>query len=369
MSKLAKAAIILGILFFVCIGISCTLFFTAINPSDIKSDVLNNEGVVFNKSKVYEINEQHEAELSGITLVKIKSSTNNIRAIESDDDLFYFIINGTIYDLSLISKKVKFELIKTGNTLEFKESNGWMYVGFGQYFKGEIIIKVPKTYEGSLDIDVSSGNVDVSLKNSFNELKLETSSGKITIDNIVSKSTNIETSSGQIAIANLNTGNTIINTSSGAVKITKLFSDNLTTHTSSGSIKIAELEAKDLDISTSSGSTNIDKLVANDIKVNSSSGKVELGGSFNKLNVDMSSGIVNIMSKKMNADYNIKLSSGRFNLTIPQDTGFKITGDINSGSIKNNITGEKYSNDFSDIVNGGGYTMTFKVSSGTVQIN
>lgn len=331
MSKLTKSIIILSAIFFTCTIIAAVLFFSTIDIRDIKDDVLSNKGTIFNKNTIKDIDEEKQESLENVNLIKIDISSGNVKIIKSEDELFRSYVKGRLYDFSIPSRTLKVNLIKDGGTLKFKLLDNLFAFGFGYYFDGDIVLQIPESYQGDLTIDVSSGKVDVSVKNDFNNLKLETSSGNLNIDNITSKKTNLDLSSGKITIEKLHTNELTINVDSGRL--------------------------------------TIDDFVATALKTDVSSGTIDLKGSFITLDTYISSGTVNIEAKKLEGNYNIDISSGRLYLKLPNNASYTMSGDISSGSLKNNVTGERRTSDFETAVNGGGYKIKFDISSGYAEIN
>lgn len=373
MKKSAKWIIGLAAAFFACIIIGSILLFTALNVTDIKSDVLDNNGVIFNKRVVKEINEEKKIELSDdINLIDLEIGFGNVKIEKNDDDVFMASIKGKIYNLSLPSRDYKFDLFKEGKTLKFIMQEGWTFLGT-KFFKGDIILQVPSSFDGDFNLKIGSGDVDFLIDNEFNSFNLKVSSGNIDVDSIKCKTTSgITVSSGEITIKKLEAKETSISVSSGNIDIDSIKCQATSGITiSSGKLTINKLEAKEANIGVSSGNLTIsDCEIEKNLKVKTSSGNINLKGNFETLDAEVSSGTIDIEAKKLAGNYKVKISSGLFKLKLPENASYELSGRVSSGNLKNNKTGSRYSDgNISANVNGGLYNIEFNISSGDAIIN
>lgn len=244
-------------------------------------------------------------------------------------------------------------VVVTGSSLEIKgkKRNIRGAVGIGPFYIGPVRsyteIGLPSAYKGQLSFATSSG--DISSEMDFvleKDFKASTSSGNITMPNILATNVNLGCSSGDVAINNINTqfndtsGEIVIKTTSGNIDADQLIGA-ADIESSSGDIKIKELTGGtkiksnsgyidseiilgDTQITTSSGDIGVQRIdgIAN---VNSSSGNVKIYAGSGVRNVRTNSG--DILLEGVDSAWNIQASSG--SVQIKATTG---SGDINTTS-------------------------------------
>ncbi len=187
---------------------------------------------------------ENEYEINGIKNMNIDSFSSNIKFIEGEKDK----IRVTAYG----AKDENISVAINGDSLDIKKDNQVLHIFMlFCWYREEIVVEIPKSFEGNIRLSASSGNIEViDLENS--NLNLEASSGNIRCGNMING--NIKTSSGNI---NAGSGKDInIKASSGSIKAGKV--EKGTANTSSGSIKIDEL--KEGEVRASSGAIWVGKM-------------------------------------------------------------------------------------------------------------
>lgn len=302
----------LGAAFVVCIAIACTLFFTAINVGDIKDDVLNNGGVIFNRNRVKEINFYEEKSIDGIEKIEIDVSSGDVEIIETEGNNLTVSINGRYYNIPSSSEGYNLKLTSVEEILKLEIKEDWKFFSFGSFFIGDIIIEIPGSFEGELDLEVGSGSAEInidSVNKKFNNFKLALYSGFTSIQKLNAKEADI-----------------------------KVFSGNL-------EIYYCKIDGN--------------------LKTTVYSGFAEIKGEFKTLNATVYSGMIDIeTAKEIAGDYKIKVDSGTFFLKLP-GISYRLIVDISSGSFKDKI-GKWHHKDFE--TGNGFYKIEFDISSGHAEI-
>lgn len=269
----------------------------------------------------------------GDTLMVSESNNNLI----DDQRLRYLIENGIL-------------------TIQFCKS------GYHGDFKGvekKLTVKIPKGIK--LEIESLSANVNVS-DSDFSELDIEVSSGTVDVRNItVSQEFSVETSSGQIDLTKITARSIDIESSSGKVKLIESLAQNdIELDIKSGNVEISETTSLSIDAESSSGKIKMYKVNAPTIEAETSSGMVRLE-SITTLNA-----ILKSISGEVHADLldcssiNINTSSGAVYLNL---NGLGLS----SLNYKTN-SGELNLSDSVQVINGK-VTATIKTSSGNINID
>lgn len=204
---------------------------------------------------------------------------------------------------------------KTKNNLEIESSNGILKVKqpksticFGFCFgSSNIIIKVPKNYQGKYDINTISGEI-ISKVNFYSEdNNVGSTSGDISLQDVASSS--IKSTSGDIKINSLN--NSKVKTTSGDIDLNTLKNSDVSS--TSGEIEISEFIGSG-EIETTSGDIRISRFeILGNTSITSVSGDIKL----KLLNEAY------IIAESVSGDKNIKASRGEYDLRLKT-----ISGDI-----------------------------------------
>ncbi|MBO4904729.1 MAG: DUF4097 family beta strand repeat protein [Lachnospiraceae bacterium] len=130
--------------------------------------------------------------------------------------------------------------------------------------KKDIVITIPRDYEGLLDIDITSGSITAS-GITAGEMRLDNSSGSIELDNVqVAGNISIDNTSGSVSFNNLKSdGDISIENTTGSIEGTIEGSESdysITSDVTAGSsnLKNSTGGAHKLDVHTTAGSIEID---------------------------------------------------------------------------------------------------------------
>lgn len=252
------------------------------------------------------------------------ASVSNLSVSELDADV---IIIGTDEDTIKITcyenEKDSYTIEQRANgNLDIKRAllkRWYEYIGFNiSSQKRTLTVSVPKKFTGEIDASTLSGNLDLSDFDALNTVNTSTSSGQITLKNvIVNNQIEAATMSGHLDLSNLSAG------------------DDLEIGTSSGEIKLANGKI-DGDLSLTSLSSNID-LLDTSIKGDGSIGNGSGNVNFNKLaasNVSISTLSGNVLGSVLGdpANYTITADSLSGKIDIPNSANGKNMFEISTGS-------------------------------------
>lgn len=190
-----------------------------------------------------------------------------------------------------------------------KNSNSWFVFGSShRYFE----IYLPESYQGTLKLDTSSGDVYAETDLEFTTCSVSSSSGYLKFEKLTAENSTVKTASGDINVKEMS-GEKKLSTASGNIVIDRSTGD-AEISTSSGDIKLDEAKGK-LDISTSSGYVQVKQLTGS-TKARSTSGDI----------------ILNV--EELTGDLEFDTSSGGVFCKLPKDTGFHFQASTSSGNIR-----------------------------------
>lgn len=207
----------------------------------------NNFNFGFKKAKLL-YDESYVEEIKNIN-INVKSSDVKINPVDSDK------VNVKVYDTE--DKDISINL--KNDTLEI--INNKSRVGFFIFggYSPKVIIEVPKNNKYNLNIHGTSS--DVTVKSDMNNVKLEVTSGDISLQD--ANDVEIKVTSGDIMIGKVS--NLLISSTSGDIKLDKA-TKKVDIETTSGDIEIDELSlTQNSKIKARSGDITVDKV--NDIYV------------------------------------------------------------------------------------------------------
>ena len=203
---------------------------------------------------------------------------------------------------------------KTKKNTEITNSNGVLRINqkrsiicFGFCYTSNIVIKLPKSYQGKFDINNVSGDIISRIDFLENDNSITSTSGDIELPTITSGT--IKSVSGDIKISYLKTGK--VKTTSGDIEITSFENGEITSI--SGEIEIDNFIGSG-SIETTSGDIRLNKFeILGNTTINSTSGDIRV----NLLNEAY------ITADTISGDKDIKNSRGEYDLKLKT-----ISGDI-----------------------------------------
>lgn len=302
--------------------------FMAITMLPLVSGCLDN-----NLTVVYEINE----EFSGINAIEVDGAFMEVEYIGESG------LQEVTMDVLLKSNSDKrYEFIHSVNQ-----------------DKLQIQVKTNKGISGNL-----KGEGFIRLKGPRNMvLDMESGSGKLTVQNVVSSEANLTVGSGEIYAKNLSVPAIFLSTTSGKIKAESL-TGKVTAALSSGKMELSGIDGN-IDADGSSGEmkfTGINGLVNSNI----SSGKIEMNNVKFLGKAHLSSGQLFATNTGLSAETSLKVSSGTIYIqTLTNLTNFNYN--ITTGSGKARV-GTNQASGSLVINNGAANTIRGEVSSGKIEI-
>ncbi len=290
---------------------------------------------------------------SDINKVNVNWAFGNVTVVEDDgEELTVSESNNNLTE----EQKMRYLISNGVLNIQFCKS------GYNGDFKGvekKLTVKIPKGIK--VDIETLSANINLNDANPL-DLELESSSGKIEIENVVvQKELSAKSSSGQIDIS-------------------KIKAESVEVESSSGEIIIKEATAqKNVELESLSGNIEADDMIANKIEAESSSGKIIMHkANAPSIEIESTSGMITIESITT-TDVKIEASSGAIHADMLDCQSINIT--TSSGNVYLSLNGLGMSSlnhktgsgklHLSDNVSttGGKVAVTVKTSSGNIDID
>lgn len=163
-------------------------------------------------------------------------------------------------------------------------------------------------------------------KKLFKLLKINTASGGVLIDDI-------DVTAEKFSLS----------TASGEINVTAFF-ENVKLKTASGQVSICnptDKPAQSVEVSTASGDVFIENYKAEKFSISSVSGKTIYTGAAGAGSIHVTSGQVNVFYRSWDADLRIGAVSGSVSVTLPEDSGASIKFDGVSGNVKTDLNSEQ----------------------------
>ncbi|MFV0394064.1 MAG: DUF4097 family beta strand repeat-containing protein [Coprobacillaceae bacterium] len=249
-------------------------------------------------------------------------------------------------------------------------------------------VYLPSSYQGSLDVETNSGDIESKMNLELSNCKIQASSGYIDLQKVKSENILLSTSSGDIDVKELE-GKSEVKASSGYINMERAIGDinssansgditlkniivNIEVETSSGYIDVEHITGN-VTASAQSGDINLDK-VEGMINLKTTSGYIEAYGITGAGDITTSSGDIELRMTTLTNNLNLQTSSGYIDCELPKDTSFAFEANSNSGDIETDFEDDlNYNKDGSSVKGNIGdtsdITINLETSSGDIELS
>ncbi len=237
------------------------------------------------------------------------------------------------------------------NTLNLKSTTLRTYAG--DLCKIHIYVPEDFTFE-NITISTKSGDIDADSLHT-NLLSLKTNSGSIEVDDVFAdEELALNSLSGEISVEDVITKNTKIESSSGEIEIEKLGSEDLAVNSISGKIFLNNYKGEYIFLKSNSGRIEATSVICDYFTIESTSGSISFE-----------------LKSAIKAASSITSTSGRVNLFVPEECGFDLIASSNSGRFDDEILDADFTprQDFTNSYYGGGPEITIKTVSGGINLD
>lgn len=210
------------------------------------------------------------------------------------------------------------------NTLSIKGINNKKWYNFFDLGINKIKVTVYMNAGeySELTVKSSTGDVNVPHDYSFNNMKVEVSTGNVKINSDVKEALNVKSSTGDFDISEMSTKSLTAKASTGYVNLNKVaVEENIEINTSTGKIHLTDTTAKNL-------------------KAKASTGNVTLTNSVMKENINITASTGNVKFEDSDADtLNIKTDTGDVKGTLLTSKIFYVKTDTGKVNVPKSTTG------------------------------
>ena len=259
------------------------------------------------------IDQNESISLKDISKISVSTTSSDVKVMYNEESDLKVALRGNARGM-MSNNDMELNVNSSNGEVIIKEiSNNGMHMNFSDV---KLLLYIPKDYSKAIDISTVSGDMDLS------QVDLNTTD------------MNLNSISGDIEANNINTKNIGITSKSGSVNINKLISSSLKSSQISGEININYFEGA-MEVETTSGDIEIkSNKIDGPSKINSISGEVDL-----------------YINPNLNLSFDINSVSGDVSL----ENSLNTSGVINKskGSIK---------------INSGGTACTVSTTSGDIEI-
>lgn len=286
----------------VSLGIAAVLFFA----TDMAGSFKPGSGIT--------VEERNSFGIGGIDQINVQTSSTDVYVATVDGDAVDLWLHGTVYtgepdDVPALAAGKSGELLEI--SLERKDGRKWV-LGF---YSSDLVleIRIPQSYRGALNVNSSSGDVEIRDQN-LSELSVQTSSGDLRLNSIQASTITMKSSSGDHTAEGLDAGRATMNSSSGEIRVKDLQGET-EAESSSGDISLSYLEFDtNLEVRSSSGDVTLHLTDTAQFRVEArtSSGDIDcaypvtLGDADNEMRKNRLSGTVGAGTQQVS----VKTSSG-----------------------------------------------------------
>lgn len=215
--------------------------------------------------------EKETIELKNTTMISVESSSADIEIIPEDREDISVVLHTYERGPRLT--------VSDGKTIHIEVKNQRIYnVNISFNYSPRLTIYVPQNYDQSMEIQNSSGDLDLK-EFALSALNIDLSSGDVRGKKLVFDEGSIDSSSGDINMEDITCSQLDIHSSSGDLRLED-FTGKLEGDTSSGNALITYKEfAQDIEYSTQSGDITVDfngEPIDADFDLSCSSGDVSM---------------------------------------------------------------------------------------------
>ncbi len=293
-----------------------------------------------------EVISEESKSLASTEHLNIDVSSMSISVAEDAGDQIQIIFSSNQRE----ENRSKITVEEDGGTLTIRQE--WKF-RFGFFFgmREHLEIRLPASYKGSFSLSASSGDVNMSIPNTFSDFSAHLSSGRLDMkaSSITCTSYSIKCTSGSLSVGQL-AGSGSMELTSGKLTAEGIIGERHTIKSGSGSMSIETLSGE-ADVHVFSGRISIDAFSGSG-SIRSTSGRLDIG------------------IAAMTGDIDVRSTSGSVHVDIDNDQNFNFEGKTTSGSIHTNFDVSKDGRSTRGSVGDTPqYTLRCDVTSGGIMIN
>ena len=258
MSKKTKAGLIIGASLFI---IGCIIFVGVM--SMLKWDFRKLSTVKYETNE-YEITEEFNQILATTT-------TADVVLMPSEDGKCKIVC----YEKTKVKHEVK---VESGQLIiEAHDERRWYeHISLFSFEAPKITIYLPTDVLTSLNINASTGNIDIPSDFKFESIDISASTGNVSCYASATNEIKIELSTDNIRLKDISAGSVNLRVSTGSINLSSVRCDTLTSISKTGDVELKDVIASQkLHIEGSTGDVELERCDAQEIYIKVSTGDVE----------------------------------------------------------------------------------------------
>ena len=336
----------------------------------------SNFGAFESLSGPYEPDGVYTRGIEGINAIKIDWVAGSITVKPHDGDEILI----TEFAQRALGSEEKLQMSTSGGTLNIKYRERSASLRSISMPQKRLEVLVPRAFGESLaklSVDTVSGNVyigdvgpdivkidstsgDITLTN-ISSLGLDSNSlsGSISLSNVTADAIGLESTSGSITVVTSNAGEIEIDSLSGGVRVSDSSASLFDAETTSGNLTVSGA-FNSARLESLSGRISLDNSAESSVvDAETTSGNMDLSGSFSKVSVESLSGDISVNSRILPASLKSDMTSGNLTVAVPNESAVSVYHSSTSG---------KFSSDIPILIQGRGAQFEFSSLSGNVKI-
>jgi len=238
-----------------------------------------------------------------------------------------------------------------------------------------IELYIPKSFSQKLSLQVSSGSLKIQNLPKLSDLTIMSKSGSQKLNDVNANILHVTATSGSIKMEDCTYHSVVIGVNSGSVRMDRVHTEEIIGKTTSGSIKAyGATFANSATLVSNSGSIKMEDCKSYTLEILTSSGSVKVDTDKTKGTFISSSGSVNVKTKELIGDVNLKSTSGSSKLYLHSEQDFRFDLRNGSGSAKVKAERREYTKKNSHhkagfVGSNQGPLVTGESTSGSVSVN
>lgn len=278
----------------------------------------------------------YDGELSDHATLRIDTSYQDVQVKVSEDDevhITYYENDRTSYSFEATENRL---IMKKEDHRRFYDS--FMVLNFSEGSEEGIVIEVPKTFSGSVEIDTSNGAIQLYDLNELDYAMLDTTYGDITLDHLkINSSLEVATTNGDVKLEHLDVQEDIhVKTTYGKIDVKDVNgSQSMIMESSNENVTLDQVNIKDsLTVDTSYGDIEIIRSNAGSTILDTSNGSIEFHDAFTTSTLEATTSYGAITFKDLKADQ-ISLISSNDDIegtVIGKKSEYTIDSEVRSGN-------------------------------------
>ncbi|MBI9051589.1 MAG: DUF4097 family beta strand repeat protein [Anaerolineaceae bacterium] len=231
-------------------------------------------------------------------------------------------------------------------------------------------IYLPEDYEKSLDINITTGSVELDDLD-LTAFRLNTTTGGMKADHLNADDVSIRTTTGSIRINQLTANNLEIRGSTSGVSIDECVVETGVIKTTTGAIHVPEAKG-DFNIEASTGRVTfaMNTLQEHTIRIKTTTGAIQVNDGSGDFDLEASTGSVKLsMAAFQENNVRIKTTTGGITLQLPEDAEFSLQAENTTGSINSDFPIQKISeHKVTGEIGAASGSVTLKASTGSINL-